>query len=266
MFALSFLLPVVLGWGIYEIFSGSGSSDDSVTGGSGNDFVFGNAGNDTVMGFSGDDVVYGGAGSDEVMGNDGNDTIYGSWNPDGTDRDAAYQAAYNAAKADPTLANATDAEILVSKYFNGVDTSASYLSTGLGRDDGASIGYDNLFGGNGNDVIYMGHGDTAFGDADPEGNAYDGPGADEFHVVQSNAVIEDPQRTIIYDFEIGTDSLYIHYSGASSPAIEIQSVVNNSDPNAANDAIVLVDGQEFVRLKELGPQSANITYSLIAQT
>ena len=67
MFALSFLLPVVLGWGIYEIFSGSGSSDEDGAGSSGettstntlSSEVNGSDFDDTIIGTDQDDALNG---------------------------------------------------------------------------------------------------------------------------------------------------------------------------------------------------------------
>ncbi len=237
-----------------------------MTGGAGDDYLFGNADNDTLKGFANDDVLYGGSGSDQLEGGLGNDTLYGAWDPNGSDRDAQIQNLYDLAKKDPSLASASDAEIFVSKYFDGVDLYATDLSTSLGVDDAADGGYDMLFGGEGDDVIYMGYGDNAFGDPERADGSIYTPGKDEFHVLENNGDYDAKQLTIINDFEMDSDSLFIHYYGATEPTITIVSAASNSDPNAVDDAVVIVNGQEFVRLKGLGTEVAQINYTLVPQT
>jgi Ca2+-binding RTX toxin-like protein len=59
---------------------------DKVYGGENNDLIYGNEGNDTLdgwlgndslYGYTGDDVLYGGEGNDSLKGNDGRDVLYG---------------------------------------------------------------------------------------------------------------------------------------------------------------------------------------------
>lgn len=61
--------------------------NDSVAGGAGNDMVFGGDGNDLVMGNSGNDNVNGGAGDDVLIGGTGADIINGDqvWGAQGND-------------------------------------------------------------------------------------------------------------------------------------------------------------------------------------
>jgi Ca2+-binding RTX toxin-like protein len=48
-----------------------------VTGGAGNDILFGDAGNDTLLGNSGRDILIGGAGNDSLNGGSGDDILVG---------------------------------------------------------------------------------------------------------------------------------------------------------------------------------------------
>ena len=59
-----------------------------MTGGSGNDLLFGQAGNDTLLGKGGNDQLFGGDGNDTLTGGTGNDQMFGEagndrmiWNP-----------------------------------------------------------------------------------------------------------------------------------------------------------------------------------------
>jgi len=53
------------------------AGDDSLTGADGNDTVYGQAGNDFVQGGAGDDKLVGGDGNDSILGNEGDDRLYG---------------------------------------------------------------------------------------------------------------------------------------------------------------------------------------------
>ena len=101
MLALAFLLPVAVGWGLYEIFTpedddnGNGSSSKTVNGeftgtegankldgGAGNDTLSGLGGKDTIVGGYGNDVIDGGVGSDRLDGGAGHDIVMGGENND----------------------------------------------------------------------------------------------------------------------------------------------------------------------------------------
>ncbi len=54
-----------------------GDGDDSLTGGSARDQIYGGLGNDTLTGGDGDDSLNGNGGTDYLYGGMGNDTVYG---------------------------------------------------------------------------------------------------------------------------------------------------------------------------------------------
>jgi Ca2+-binding RTX toxin-like protein len=56
------------------------SYGDTLTGGTGNDFLYGLGGGDTIVGQDGDDLIYGGDGNDYLAGQGGNDTYVFSGN------------------------------------------------------------------------------------------------------------------------------------------------------------------------------------------
>ena len=57
--------------------TGRDGGNDTITGSSADDFIFGQEGNDTIHGGAGDDVIYGGSGNDTLYGDAGNDYIDG---------------------------------------------------------------------------------------------------------------------------------------------------------------------------------------------
>jgi Ca2+-binding RTX toxin-like protein len=59
-----------------EIYAAAGN--DTIVGGTGNDFLWGEAGNDTITGGTGNDVLVGGSGADRLTGGAGIDALYGN--------------------------------------------------------------------------------------------------------------------------------------------------------------------------------------------
>jgi Ca2+-binding RTX toxin-like protein len=169
--------------GAFSILGGGGN--DSISGGAGNDTIFGGSGNDTISGNSGNDSITGGAGDDTLTGDAGND----SFNIDlGTDTIADFKV------GEDNLSVALGATAILSVLDKGglldlraitaiqnagtirvTATTPSIISTtastsiygSMGNDiitgsnnddsiDGSSGGTDSIFGGLGDDTIYMG--------------------------------------------------------------------------------------------------------------
>lgn len=129
------------------------AGDDTLSGGSGNDLVDGGADNDNVSGGSGDDTLRGGDGDDNLDGGSGNDSVDGG---DGND-------SINAGSGNDEVQAGDGNDTVLG--FNGNDV----IDTGDGNDsanggnggdtvDGGA-GNDTLDGGNGNDSVAGGSGD-----------------------------------------------------------------------------------------------------------
>ena len=228
-----------------DIISG-GNSDDWIDGGDDADRILGENGDDKIYGGNGADYVDGGLGSDMIQGGASNDTLFGSWSPDQSDMSAEMYVAYQNAKADPALANASYSEILASKYFEGIDTSIAKTTMQMGTGDGATGGFDRLFGGSGSDVIVMGQGDTAFGDDVDGGEQF----ADVFEVYQNDggAPSDLTKQTVIYDFQPNIDSLNIVYDGDTVPTVQVEHIADATDPEGAGNAVIKLNSVEFMRL------------------
>ena len=219
MLALAFLLPVAVGWGLYEIFTpedddnGNGSSSKTVeiimngqSQGRPNNFD-GGAGNDTLMG------------GGYYLGLDG-------------DQSAELMAALQAAKADPALLaqyNAltvkSDAVFINSDYFANVDLTRA----GLDQTDGA----DTLYAGEGDDVLHIATDDVALG----------GGGEDEFNVHISQFVSGKPVP-LIADFELTEDKIVITYDPAvmSNTTITYTPVENGLLVNVGGASVLKLEG------------------------
>lgn len=194
---------------------GGGGQSDVISGGDGDDIILGNDGDDSLDGNRDNDVISGGGGADIVAGGKGDDRLFGGYldyEPDATsgnfaDYTAEYINAYNA--AGDAMPGATTAEILNSDYMRG------YVLT-----DGSVDGSDTLYGGEGNDSLYVGGNDVAKG----------GLGDDTFILMDlANGVSCE-----ITDFKAG-DAVQIYVpEGASDPVVTI-------DVDGEN-AIINVDG------------------------
>jgi Ca2+-binding RTX toxin-like protein len=109
--------------------AGENGVSDIITGGSGNDLIFGGTGNDTINGGAGNDLLVGGDGNDTLNGENGDDWLLG-----GAGNDALNGGASN-------------------DWLFG-DTGNDVLNGGTGNDvlvGGA--GTDSLTGGTGNDIF-----------------------------------------------------------------------------------------------------------------
>lgn len=114
------------------------AGDDVVSGGQGDDQVWGNSGNDVLRGGAGDDKVSGGAGNDRIFGGNGDDVLSGESGDDDI-RGGAGQDILSGNSGNDTLSGGAGDDAVSGG--SGNDT----LNDGLGNDnyDGGS-GFDTL--------------------------------------------------------------------------------------------------------------------------
>ena len=215
-----------------------GADNDSLNGGSNNDLIFGalgddtlngdqeddlllgSSGNDTLNGGSGDDVLVGGAGVDTVIGGNGDDVLYG-----GQGGDAA---------VDITQDNLGETHDNLDAILAGLQSSSDQQ---LGSDTAADI----LDGGQGDDLLFVGAGDTATG----------GGGMDEFVLMQNNS----GEVAEITDYDNQDDILVYYYpEGTAEPDIEVSE-------DADGNATILQDGEQIAVLT--GVAMADVTIALL---
>ena len=114
---------------------------ENVTGGQGNDFIFGNSDANLIDGYLGNDWIHGGAGNDTLRGGDGDDRLTGDAGADilqgGSGRDVA----------DYSVDTANIVVYLTGYAVQGGDAEGDRLS-----------GIEDVFGGSGNDTL---NGDAA---------------------------------------------------------------------------------------------------------
>lgn len=145
-----------------------GLPDDDLSGGDGNDTIYGYTGDDTLAGSTGNDEVYGGTGNDEMTGGSGNDTMSGG---DGNDT-----------------------------VSGGAGNDDMFGGDGNDEMTGGS-GNDTLQGGDGNDVMTGGDGNDALKGDRGDDTLTGGAGGDFF------SFRADDGHDTITDFNPGEDSL-----------------------------------------------------------
>jgi Ca2+-binding RTX toxin-like protein len=121
--------------------------DDSVTGSSAADSIFGDSGSDTLIGRGGDDSISGGTSGDLLRGDEGNDTLDG-----GGGADTLFGGA-----DDDLLIGGLGADELRGEAGNDTIIGGGGKDTLIGREGADSLlgglGDDRLFGGDGNDTL-----------------------------------------------------------------------------------------------------------------
>ena len=130
---------------------------DTLTGGSGNDTLNGYGGNDTLVGNAGNDVLDGGAGDDTMQGGAGDDTYVVD--------DAGDGVIENAGQGTDTVRTSID--YTLGAHVENLTLTGIFALTGIGnaldnvlRGNGAGSALHGLAG---NDTLYAGNMDTAYG-------------------------------------------------------------------------------------------------------
>lgn len=156
-----------------------GSGDDTIYGKDGNDTLRGGSGIDTLVGDEGDDVIFGGSETDYIYGNDGMDTLYGQRGHDyikggpgddalygGADPDDLYGDAdndvcYGGGGGDTLDGGTGDDDLIGGPGGDTLRAGAGDATTAFNRLHGG-LNYDTLYGGPGLDVLYGGGGTDEF--------------------------------------------------------------------------------------------------------
>ena len=153
-----------------------------ISGGTGNDGISSGAGNDYLSGDDGDDRIYGGAGNDGLSGGDGNDLINGGSGSDVMDGGSGIN-----------LLSYSDSDAGVSVN----------LATGENSDGDTFSSFQNLRGGNYNDVLTGDAGNNVIDGRLGYDTLTGGAGADTFQfntAVQGDQSGDGPPADTITDF------------------------------------------------------------------
>lgn len=203
---------------------------DVMDGGSGNDILSGGSGNDTVSGGSGDDHLHGYFGDDVLNGNGGADTLYA----DGGDDILRGGSGNDIINKYSEIDLPRDTLIALFDDFEGHTFEVDF-DPNVGSKD--YTGADRLFGGSGDDTIYIGKDDQATG----------GEGADTFVFVHLGRLSSSTAR--IRDFDAAEDEIVFAYRIEPNNGLNL-TIDDRANGNAhilLNDRKigVIVDGAGF---------------------
>jgi hypothetical protein len=187
-----------------------GSGDDLLQAGPGGSYLDGGAGNDTILGGAGDDVIEGGAHLGDAGAESDDDVIDGG---------AGDDVIRGGAGAD--LLSGGDGNDIIDHAGRAEERVPAEVRLFDWHMDGAS---DHLDGGDGDDTLIFGEGDTAHG----------GSGADQFHLYSSAGA-----PAVIDDFAPGQDFLRITLDPAQYVDVPSVEVAPSED---GLDGLVRVDG------------------------
>ncbi|PIE45789.1 MAG: hypothetical protein CSA45_01630, partial [Gammaproteobacteria bacterium] len=128
------------------------AGDDTVTGGDGNDRIYGEGGDDELHGGAGNDLLRGAWGTDSLYGDDGNDELHGGADNDILDGGAGADVLYGETGDDILVFDVDDSNIN-----GGAGTDTLKLTTNMDLDTMQSNRFDQLeiidMTGNGNQSI-----------------------------------------------------------------------------------------------------------------
>jgi Ca2+-binding RTX toxin-like protein len=173
-----------------------GAGDDLLDGGDDNDSLFGHVGDDSLDGGTGEDELNGGDGTDVMDGGAGNDSLLGSFGADVL-RGGAGVDMLNGGDGNDYIDGSEDGDVVQGDYLNG----------GTGDDVLIGGAFDNMNGGEGEDMFSI----------------------DSTEAAQGVARIED--------FDAAEDALVLVYDG-TGPEPELSMSVS------AEGTSLLADGQE----------------------
>lgn len=188
------------GWDVL----GGGSGDDTLDGGEGDDLLQGGAGDDSLEGGEGSDYLVGSTGADTLSGGEGNDRIDG---------------------ADVFNRELISKDLVFGRYGANI-LDQDDLSVDVTEDSSEA---DVLDGGDGDDWLIAGAGDTVTG----------GAGSD-LTLVMTSSMDAGAEAVTVTDYDASEDALVLAYeSSGAAPTVTV-------DLQGDNTAFVMIDGQHVL--------------------
>ncbi|WFW60042.1 hypothetical protein NFJ76_20175 [Citrobacter freundii] len=210
-------------------FTGRGNAiANTITGGNGNDFLYGMGGNDTLNGGAGNDVLDGGEGADNLQGGTGNDKMTGGAGNDRLDGgegadvmvgglgNDTYIVDNNGDVVTEGLNGGTDAVQTTLHNYTLTNNVETLVFTGTGAFTGrgnaiantitGGSGNDFLYGMGGNDTLNGGAGNDALDGGDGADNLQGGAGNDKLTGGAGNDRLEGGQGDDIMTGGAGNDT------------------------------------------------------------
>ena len=212
--------------------AGENGTNDTITGGSGNDLIFGGTGNNTLNGGLGDDLLVGGTGTDTLDGGADLDTMVGLGGNDTYIVDDVGDVVVEALNAGTdtveTLLAALSIELMANVEnltYTGVDAD-QFVGTGNAGNNVISGGdlADTLSGLAGNDTLQGGLGADAMTGGD---------GSDVYFVDEAGDVVTETSALVTDIDRVKSDISYI--LGANVENLDLNGA--NADINGTGNAL-----------------------------
>jgi Ca2+-binding RTX toxin-like protein len=189
-------------------FTGIGNMENNtITGGDGNDYLYGGFGLDTLYGGAGNDYLNGGSHSDTLYGGAGNDVLNGAGGADymfGGAGDDTYYISNALGTANEDADAGTDTVLTFISSYTLTDNVENLTFTGYTGFTGTGNALDNVItGGIGDDTLYGRSGaDILYGGAGLD-NLYGEAGSDKFVFASTADAGVGTTRDVINDFQTG---------------------------------------------------------------
>ncbi|MBS0310274.1 MAG: hypothetical protein JSR88_02910, partial [Proteobacteria bacterium] len=145
-------------WGLADVQIG-GLNDDTLVGGEGDGVLMGYAGDDTLNGNGGNDYLNGGLGADTLVGGLGNDTYVVDDVGDIVNEASTLSTEIDTVQSSITYTLGANVENLTLTGAADLEGTGNALANVLR----GNSGYNVLWGLDGNDTLYAGNGDEAYG-------------------------------------------------------------------------------------------------------
>ncbi len=176
--------------------------DDFIDGGVGNDSLDAGEGDDTVFGGAGDDVLVGVSGNDSLFGGDGDDFIDGEADDDLIDGGAGNDNLFGGDGADSINGGAGQDYIEAGEGGDTVDAGADD-DTVIGGNGDDSIeggtGDDFIRSGNGNDFVFGGSGNDTISGSPDANTLFGGDDRDTFIGAGGGTIVTNPDGSLTVD-------------------------------------------------------------------
>jgi len=212
--------------------------NDSISGGDGNDVIYGNAGRDTITAGNGNDKIFGDTGDDTRNGGSatnnadvidagaGADTVFGEASADsvnGGDGDDILWGDFGDDKYSPSNWS-------ISYYLGG--TSPAFTATTVTT----AAGNDTIIGGTGRDTIYGERGNDLINGGAGDDRLFGGIGKDTFDFDSAQM-----GRDVIHDFTGDSDKIDLSDAGIQNLDKDNNGIINWCDVLVYNGNMVITN-------------------------
>jgi len=211
-----------------------------------NDTLTGNTGINQLFGFGGDDLLYGGDADDRLFGGEGNDTLEAGAGADSLDGDNGIDAVSYAASASAVTIN------LNAVFQLGGDALGDIL-TQIEQVYGSGFN-DSLLGGSLNELLAGGNGDDTLAGGTGADTLQGGAGNDTYQI---NSILDVADET----GGSGTDEVLSTVTftlGAGIENLTLTGSVDISGTGNASDNVI--DGNSAIGVGSIGLRGINILY------